>query len=252
MKFPCIINFFSIIRQVQLAAAELLTLILTELAGLARDGGRGLGQYLADLLQRCRLPQTVLSLLLASVHRPRQEAFTEEVLIFNLSSGMAICPQRPPAHEEASQGQLLRLILALVVLEEQAAKRAATSSAESATAPTGHRLTYVTGLPVPQQPKFVAAVSAALKAEHSSHLHQSWTAMLTAALPYMGPALPHVVLNAASLVCTNLERVAAFYSQLGPSQCCLPAQYVTTQLEALAALLHFCLLDSAAAAFQVC
>ncbi|CAB3373210.1 Hypothetical predicted protein [Cloeon dipterum] len=237
-------------RQVQLAAAELLTLILTELAALARDGGRGLGQYLGDLLQRCRLPQTALSLLLASVHRPRQESFTEEILIFNLSGGTANCPQRPPAHEEASQSQLLRLVLALVVLEEQAAKRAATSPAEGATAPTGHRLTYVPGLPVPQQPKFVAAVSAALKAEHSGHLHQSWTSMLTAALPYMGPALPHVVLNAASLVCTNLERVATFYSEIGPQHCCLPAQYVTTQFEALAALLHFCLLESAAAAFQ--
>ncbi|XP_059475824.1 protein dopey-1-like isoform X2 [Neocloeon triangulifer] len=237
-------------RQVQLAAAELLTLILTELASLARDGGRGLGQYLGDLLQRCRLPQTVLSLLLASVHRPKQEAFTEEILIFNLSGGSAVCLQRPPAHEEASQGQLLRLVLALVVLEEQAAKRAATSSAEGATAPAGHRLTYVPGLPVPQQPKFVAAVSAALKAEHSGHLHQSWTSMLTSALPYMGPALPHVVLNAASLVCTNLERVAGFYGELGPEHCCLPAQYVTTQLEALSALLHFCLLDSAAVAFQ--
>ncbi|KAF4532766.1 hypothetical protein B566_EDAN003546 [Ephemera danica] len=233
-------------RQVQLASAELLTLLLAELALLARDGGRGLAQYLADLLQRSRLPRLALGLLLASVHAarglPRSSAnsaqcFTEEILQFNHETETkrpASCPHRLPAHVEASQVQLLRLVLALVMLEEQASRQtrdapesAATSGGGSSTptspvTPSGQQLRYLPGCPVPQQPIFLAAVMSALKLEHMSHLHQSWTVMLASALPFMGSALPHVVLK-----------------------CCLPAQYAATQLEALATLLHYCLLDSA-------
>uniref|UniRef100_A0A8D9B3L0 Protein dopey-1 homolog n=1 Tax=Cacopsylla melanoneura TaxID=428564 RepID=A0A8D9B3L0_9HEMI len=54
-------------RQVQIASVELLSVILSELAGIVRDSGKGLSCYLADLLARLKLQKIILHCILASV-----------------------------------------------------------------------------------------------------------------------------------------------------------------------------------------
>ncbi|KAL1459040.1 hypothetical protein WDU94_011053, partial [Cyamophila willieti] len=54
-------------RQVQIASVELLSVILSELAGIVRDSGKGLSCYLADLLARCKVQKVTLHCILASV-----------------------------------------------------------------------------------------------------------------------------------------------------------------------------------------
>lgn len=86
------------------------------------------------------------------------------------------------------------------------------------------------------------------------HLHQYWTTLATSSLPYMGSSLTQIVMSVIHQLCYNIEKLAAYYgndeSLLSPRknedliECCLPADYTVTHLEALTFLLHYCLLDT--------
>lgn len=87
------------------------------------------------------------------------------------------------------------------------------------------------------------------------HLHQYWTTLVTSSLPYMGSSLTHIVMSVIHQLCCNIEKLASYYrnDELLSSpknedsnliECCLPADYTVTHLEALTFLLHYCLLDT--------
>lgn len=76
--------------QVQVASLELLTLIFSELTSIVRDSGKGLANYIGDLLSRCKVQKVVLHCLVASVHdcantihSQHNLTFTEEIVQFN-------------------------------------------------------------------------------------------------------------------------------------------------------------------------
>lgn len=102
--------------------------ICTELIPIVQDSGKGFANYIADLLSRCKVQKTVLYCIMSSllsVHRhqsysPEPKSFTEEVLDFNdpdidtESSTMAMSE-----HSSAFQIQLLKVLQALIMLEQQ-------------------------------------------------------------------------------------------------------------------------------------
>ncbi|KAJ9601413.1 hypothetical protein L9F63_000437, partial [Diploptera punctata] len=239
-------------RQVQLASAELLMLICSELIFIVRDSGKGFACYIADLLLRCKVQKVVLHCVLSSVYNMRSIAASQEVN--SLKDG------QPPDHSEGFQIQLLRLLLAVIMLEHQVNCQKGdsdtpASSKESTPVSTmskisTNQLKYNAGHLIPQQPMFLSAILSALKQDHMRHLHQHWTTLVTSALPYMGTSLTHVVMSVVNQLCCNLEKLSVFYcngSTSNPPQasCCLPADYTVTQLEALTILCHYCLLDRA-------
>ncbi|XP_063217046.1 protein dopey-1 homolog isoform X2 [Bacillus rossius redtenbacheri] len=262
-------------RQVQLASTELLMLICSELILIVRDSGKGFACYIADVLSRCKVQKVVLHCVLSSVHSMKTVAekvngdkssltFTEEIVQFNnppvdRSGG---CKFRSSDYAEGFQIQLLRLLLSLLMLEHQvnAQKGDAdavptgagkeTQAAAGAKSPSSSfQLKYVAGLPIPQQPMFLAAILSALRQEHMRHMHQHWTTLVASALPFMGQSLMHVVMSVINQLCSNLEKLASFYSKSCDTastmqMCCLPPDYSVTQLEALTLLCHYCLLDS--------
>lgn len=76
--------------QVQIACLELLALIFSELTSIVRDSGKGLANYIGDLLARCKVQKVVLHCLVASVHdcasachTQHNLTFTEEIIHFN-------------------------------------------------------------------------------------------------------------------------------------------------------------------------
>ncbi|XP_034245297.1 protein dopey-1 homolog isoform X2 [Thrips palmi] len=269
-------------QQVQVTSLELLTLIFSELTSIVRDSGKGLANYVGDLLSRCKVQKVVLHCLVASVHdsantsHPRHNlTFTEEIIHFNdpgrTESDVPI--MSPLA--EAYQIQLLKLLLSLTILEHQiqhqkievSSQQNTQANAPSASAPASlnspsqsngditvsaaqknSELKYMVGRPIPQQPMFVAAILSALRMQGQLRwLHQQWTTLVTCSLPFMGQSLAHVVLSVVRQLCDNLRALAPLYantlSTRERSNLRLPADYTITQLEALTILCHYCLLD---------
>ncbi|XP_023718221.1 protein dopey-1 homolog isoform X2 [Cryptotermes secundus] len=277
-------------RQVQLASAELLMLICSELIYLVRDSGKGFACYIADLLSRCKVQKVVLHCVLSSVYsmktiassqdvhaaksslseeQPQQRTFTEEIVLFNDpvvegNENTGRCKYRGSDHSEGFQIQLLRLLLALIMLEHQvncqkgdgetAAVSKEVMQVSSLSRVPANQLKYIGGHVIAQQPMFLAAILSALQQDHMRHLHQHWTTMVISALPFMVQSLTHVVMSVVNQLCCNLEKLSVFYgtsSRCGesykstpPASCCLPADYTVTQLEALTVLCHYCLLDN--------
>ncbi|XP_076237167.1 protein DOP1 homolog isoform X5 [Calliopsis andreniformis] len=263
-------------RQVQLTSAELLTLIFSELIAIVRDSGKGFSCYIVDLLAKCKVQKVALHCLVSSVlnmknaHKENEEVFTftEEIILFNdpVVDDVNKCKYRASDHTEAFQIQLLRLLLALIMLEHQCGNQkgeeicpptTSTPSTPTRSTPNimGNSLKYVPGAPIPQQPMFLASILNALQLDHMRHLHQHWTTLVTSSLPFMGSSLTGIVTSVIHQLCCNIEHLASYYineetatatklEDISTVECCLPADYTVTHLEALTFLLHYCLLDT--------
>ncbi|KAH0955706.1 hypothetical protein HN011_002395 [Eciton burchellii] len=266
-------------RQVQLASAELLTLIFSELIPIVRDSGKGFSCYIVDLLTKCKVQKVALHCLVSSVmvmknaHKENEDVFTftEEIVLFNdpfidVNNDINKCRYRASDHTEAFQIQLLRLLLALIMLEHQCNSQKGEETNPTASSipnsPTriipnliGNSLKYIAGAAISQQPMFLASILSALQLDHMRHLHQHWTTLVTSSLPFMGSSLTSVVTSVIHQLCSNIEHLASYYisdeaaltnklHDISTVECCLPADYTVTHLEALTFLLHYCLLDT--------
>uniref|UniRef100_A0ABD2XAC5 Dopey N-terminal domain-containing protein n=3 Tax=Trichogramma kaykai TaxID=54128 RepID=A0ABD2XAC5_9HYME len=270
-------------RQAQLASTELLTLIITELIPIVRDSGKSFSCYIVDLLTKCKVQKVALHCLVSSVLAMKNAqkdsdevfTFTEEIVQFNdpvVENDTAKCRYRASDHTEAFQIQLLRLLLALIMLEHQCSlqkgeepaptpstgQQPVSPSVTSASMPslTGQNLKYVPGAPIPQQPMFITSILSALKLEHMRHIHQYWMTLVTSSLPFMAASLTTIVTSTMHQLCCNIEQLASYYvdadsiptgrkkEDIASVECCLSADYAVTHLEALTFLLHYCLLDS--------
>lgn len=123
------------------------------------------------------LASSVLSMKNAQKEGDETFTFTEEIVCFNdpiLEMESNKCKYRASDHTEAFQMQLLRLLLALIMLEHQCAVQKGEDVASATpTEPltpsrlphniNASNLKYVPGLPIPQQPMFLASILSALK-----------------------------------------------------------------------------------------
>lgn len=245
-------------RQVQLASAELLMLICSELIYIVRDSGKGFACYLADLMSRCKVQKVVLHCVLSSVYNmrsiatsqeaksfssedpPQQRTFTEEIVYFNDpvmdgNENAARCKYRGSDHSEGFQIQLLRLLLGLIMLEHQvncqkgdgetptSSKETTQQNTSSLSRTPANQLKYIAGHMIPQQPMFLAAILSALQQDHMRHLHQHWTTLVTSSLPFMGQSLTHVVMSVVNQLCCNVEKLSTFYGTRSKSSVPLAA-----------------------------
>ncbi|KAI5703359.1 hypothetical protein M8J75_010863 [Diaphorina citri] len=252
-------------RQVQIASVELLSVILSELAGIVRDSGKGLSCYLADLLGRCKVQKVTLHCILASVisaaRKPAKVAaggnFVQEILSFNSVEDEDVKNNNSGGSGVSSQCltlqiQLLKLLLSALILEHEVnTKRGEVEPSPpslSSVDLTGNDPKYYPGRIIPQQPMFLCALARALESNPGLRAsHQHWTTMLTCALPYLGKSLTTVVKVAIKALCANVDYLAEVYSVQNENKLKtnIPADYAITQMEALTILCHYCLLDSA-------
>ena len=236
-------------REVQLEAVTTLHQVCTELVGIVKENGRAFALFTSDLLGRCKLQKVVLHSLLTGVHKlagtgkPDAEKFyTEEILSFNEREGDC-------TDTEAFQGELLKLVCAIVLLEAAVVERrgdeVGKAGAQAGAPPTlGHpappTLKYQPELPLCAQPMFLTAVLSALRQSALRPLHRQWTGLVAACLPALGPALPVALPALAAQLWTSLEQLPA--GNTAP----VTTDYVLTLLESLGHLLSFCLLDAPA------
>ncbi|XP_035794385.1 protein dopey-1 homolog isoform X1 [Anopheles albimanus] len=254
---------FNTNAKIQLECIELMTTIFSELLAVLKDVGKNLANYVADLLEKCKVQKIVLYCLASSVNYfsapGGYTCYADEVLRYS-------DPESTRQNAEAYQIELLRLLLAVVKLEHEIAQQraddksegsksggasgvgsagvgAAASSSSSPTkvAPeTKRTYRYIPNQLIAQQPMFLSTILSALACERLQHVHKNWTDMVTACLTCLPPSsLTNIVISVIHQLCSNLDRVTKRERILVQS-----IDYIVSQLEAITVLAHYCLLDS--------
>uniref|UniRef100_A0A182WIP1 Uncharacterized protein n=1 Tax=Anopheles minimus TaxID=112268 RepID=A0A182WIP1_9DIPT len=261
---------FNTNAKIQLECIELMTTIFGELLAVVRDVGKNLANYVADLLDKCKVQKIVLYCLASSVNYfSSPGGYTcpaDEVLRYS-------DPESTRQNAEAYQIELLRLLLALLKLEHEITLQrvdggegtaapgtsgtsnivgASATSSKSGVAPsssasptkvapeTKRTYRYTPNLLLAQQPMFLSTILSALACDRLQHVHKNWTDMITACLTCLPPAnLTNIVISVIHQLCNNLDRVTRRERILVQS-----IDYIVSQLEAITVLAHYCLLDS--------
>lgn len=244
--------------KIQLAAIEMLNLIFNELIQIVKDMGKGLANYIADLMIKCKVQKVILHCVLTSVHYSTTKVIStlsERILKYN-------DPGDERMHLEAIQIQLLKLLDAVVKLENETIiqkgennkdqpQKAIVSSISSilSQSPTRPRpinsatanIKYIHNLTISQQPMFLASILNALQSENLKHLHKNWTELVTSTLNCYSPdSLSHIVVSIMHQLCENIDNI----TRIGVVNSHAPSDYCISQLEALTVICHYCLLDN--------
>ncbi|XP_035686504.1 protein dopey-1-like isoform X1 [Branchiostoma floridae] len=245
-------------EDVQIASAEVLTVLLSELVGVVGESSRGFATYISDLLSRCKVQKAVLHCLLATVYSAGKDSAlladsdTDDMTRETISR----CNWEPsdPGYQ-ALQRQLLKLLLAIIVLEDKVfSHRSKTDSEDSMTEWDRLRiqfeqgavsLRYVSWEPVAAQGMFLGTMLSALRQPKVGMMHPHWVTMAVSSLPYLGKALPRVITPIITQLCVNLETLAKEYSHCfsHPKWSICPDLLVSI-LEGLTMIFHYCLMDS--------
>ena len=133
-------------------------------------------------------------------------SFTEDILRFN--EVYVTLNERVSNFSEAFQVQILKLLLALVMLEQVVMHKGTTSKASNANASSNMTnskiLRYLNDHPVPDQPMFLASIVSALKLDEMRHLHSHWTSLITNCMPFLDHSLTSTVLEVTGQLALNL------------------------------------------------
>ncbi|XP_058838308.1 protein dopey-1 homolog isoform X2 [Topomyia yanbarensis] len=235
--------------KIQLECIKLMTKIFSELLSTVKDVGKNLANYIADLMEKCKVQKILLYCLTSSVNyftTPQSYTYTDEILAFN-------DPENTRLNAEAYQIELLKLLLAVIKLEHEimvqrnderfieGIKNVLSSNSPTRPAPENKRIyKYIPNQLVSQQPMFLSAVLSALHAEKLKPIHKNWTDMITSCLTCLPlNNLTNIVISIIHQLCANLDRITKrdrIYNQC--------TDYIVAQLEAITVLSHYCLLDS--------
>ncbi|XP_062534324.1 protein dopey-1 homolog isoform X2 [Armigeres subalbatus] len=235
--------------KIQLECIKLMTKIFSELLTIVKDVGKNLANYIADLMEKCKVQKILLYCLTSSVNyftSPQCYTYSDEILVFN-------DPESSRLYAEAYQIELLNLILAVIKLEHEimiqrnderfneGIKNVLSSNSPTRHAPENKRIyKYIPNQLVSQQPMFLSAVLSALHSDKLKHIHKSWTDMITSCLTYLPlNNLTNIVISIIHQLCANLDRITK--RDRIHNQC---TDYIVSQLEAITVLSHYCLLDS--------
>ncbi len=209
-------------KEVQILSCEILTLLLSELVNIAKESGRGFSTYMNDLMGRCKVQKALLHCLLASVYNSRQKDSTQETVSNITEVIISFNEENMDINtNETFQIKLLKLMLVLILLEDQIRKAKSEpdmalnpSEWEKAQGSLQSKLSQVKfsqSRPVVYQGMLLSAIMSALKQNHHCHMHRHWITMVTSSLPYLGRALCHTVVAIINQLCTNIEVLAQLY-----------------------------------------
>jgi len=162
---------------------------------------------------------------------------------------------------ETLQIRLLKLLLSIIILEDQISRAMGDNSAFATTPPewdafninaqlTSGNVQYLTGKPAVYQTMFLLSVVSMLKHQHMSHMHRHWVAIVMSATPYLHRALTKLTIATVNQLCRNMELLAQLYEHgqvyksltYRPDK--IPPDHIVTLLEGMTNLCHQCLLDS--------
>ncbi|XP_059895232.1 protein dopey-2 isoform X2 [Gadus macrocephalus] len=277
-------------REVQVQSAEVLVRLVNQLGSVAqqRQGGNGARlEPIRRLLAECRVQQYALLSLSASMYvcqrgggdraapsgaemLGEKGGLSEESLV-NLGAGGGGQEQYP------LQVELLKLIQALITLENGIAQGGAASPAggppgqpeeprDSPTASTPlarewqtavlfqqsiKAAQYVQNQPITAQGMFVSAAARALQPQYGYAMHPHWVSLLCSSLPFLGRSLGIILAPIISQICVNLDDLVKVHEHdggkvnqsLSTRKENIAPDYPLTLLEGLTTITHHCLLD---------
>uniref|UniRef100_A0A8C5CAJ6 DOP1 leucine zipper like protein B n=1 Tax=Gadus morhua TaxID=8049 RepID=A0A8C5CAJ6_GADMO len=259
-------------REVQVQSAEVLVRLVNQLGSVAqRQGGNGARlEPIRRLLAECRVQQYALLSLSASMYVSQRGGgdraarsgaemlgekggLSEESLV-NLGAGGGGQEQYP------LQVELLKLIQALITLENSIAQGGAASPAggEWQTAVLFQQsikaAQYVQNQPITAQGMFVSAAARALQPQYGYAMHPHWVSLLCSSLPFLGRSLGIILAPIISQICVNLDDLVKVHEHEGGKPASAPSllstrkeniapDYPLTLLEGLTTITHHCLLD---------
>ncbi|XP_030199434.1 LOW QUALITY PROTEIN: protein dopey-2 [Gadus morhua] len=276
-------------REVQVQSAEVLVRLVNQLGSVAqRQGGNGARlEPIRRLLAECRVQQYALLSLSASMYVSQRGGgdraarsgaemlgekggLSEESLV-NLGAGGGGQEQYP------LQVELLKLIQALITLENSIAQGGAASPAggppgqpeeprDSPTASTPlarewqtavlfqqsiKAAQYVQNQPITAQGMFVSAAARALQPQYGYAMHPHWVSLLCSSLPFLGRSLGIILAPIISQICVNLDDLVKVHEHeggkvnqsLSTRKENIAPDYPLTLLEGLTTITHHCLLD---------
>lgn len=224
--------------KIQIECIELLTILINELMLVVKEMGKGLSNYIADLMKKCRIQKVVLHEVLTSVNSIINKSNSAQFVLYD--------PSGDSLYAESIQIQLLKLLTATIKLEhevrlqvnEDAFKEVFQNSPTRLMTNVPTSAKYLSNYTIPQQPMFMAAVINALQSENLKHLHKCWTNTITTCLYcFTGGSLTNIVINVVHQLCNNLDKFVKKPVKI-------PIDYAATQMEALTTLSHHCLLDN--------
>ena len=208
-------------RDVQTASMEVLQHVLHELVDVVKNSGRGLATFISDLLVRCKVQKAVVYCLLASVYGARK---SKSSLV---EKDKAIIQDASPdlLHEGAQtfQIQLLKLVLTIIILEDQlfALHDASLETSTASNDEWEYRhlkfqsqntaMAFLKSERLSCQGLLLTAVQTAFKQQHNANMHRHWLALITDSLPYLDRGLPKLVIPLTSQLCRNLETLSGLY-----------------------------------------
>ncbi|XP_039442383.1 protein dopey-1 homolog isoform X1 [Culex pipiens pallens] len=236
--------------KIQLECIKLMTRIFAELLSIVKDVGKNLANYIADLMEKCKVQKILLYCISSSVNyftSPQCYTYSDEILVFN-------DPESSRLYAEAYQIELLNLLLAVIKLEHEimiqrnderfneGIKNVLSSNSPTRPAPENKRIyKYIPNQLVSQQPMFLSSMLSALASEKLKHIHKNWTDMITSCLTCLPlNNLTNIVISIIHQLCANLDRLTR-RDRIIYNQC---TDYIVAQLEAITVLSHYCLLDS--------
>lgn len=124
---------------------------------------------------------------------------------------------------ETLQMKLIKLLLAVIMLEDQIQRSKGDAGAKTGLPPEYEHanlnaqlssIHYLGGVSLVYQPMLLSAIVNMLRQQHMCHMHRHWVMMAISAMPFVGRALTKIVLATVNQVCRNLELLAQLF-QLG-------------------------------------
>ena len=202
----------------QVSSLECLTNLVWELVKLVRESGHGFGNFITDLLSRCRVQKAIIHCLAATVNQTCESPMPSE-------------SSRKSSEETVDhmilQSKLLEVVESLIVLEHALLSciEALTpdhhgnsdfeiimkGTEESGSNVEGYTSRFIQGKSLSSQEMLLTMVLYCLKGQENFEMGSRWTGFVIECLPYLGMDLKNWVVPVVIQMCDNISDVTKIF-----------------------------------------
>ncbi|XP_065218037.1 protein dopey-2 isoform X2 [Planococcus citri] len=233
-------------KQVQLASIELLSQIFFQLCGVVQSNKNEMAPFIRELLSRCKVQKIALHCVWCCLYDDNQNLhlFIKEILVFNRKRNKSsdnVCE-----YNQAFQIQFLRLLLSLIVLENDIYQEENTVNVTDNDEDISIKCDYICDRQIIQQPLFLHLLKKMLEPNPCARPnHERVISFIITCLPYFKKSLPKIVVKVIRQICWNIEVSSDVYIKSVDYRMkqSIPFNYMVILLDALTILSHYCVLD---------
>lgn len=213
----------------QVSSLECLSNLIWELVKLVRESGHGFGNFITDLLSRCRVQKAIIHCLAATVDETPESPMSSASASDNSRSSTDSFPESSlrPSEETVDQmilqSKLLEVVESLIVLEHALLSciEALTpdhhgnsdfeiimkGGEEGVPSVEGYTSRFIQGKSLSSQEMLLTMVLYCLKAQGNFEMNSRWTGFVIECLPYLGTDLRKWVVPVVLQMSNNISDV---------------------------------------------